>query len=765
VAGVLSRAPRIGLVFASPTLEKGCGMTSIRRGLLCVALLGALGLFGASPVLAATHIWTGPAGGAWSSPANWNGGVPTTGESGGTIVQFGSNTSSSMDIGGLVVDQIHFTGTGNTIDGTTILGIDGSTLVENLVSDGASNTLDTSLPIALSGANSEVVSAGGTLSIDGAVTGPAGLVFISTGGGFSMSAGNTGDSYTGSTYVESGVLHMASANGVVISGSSLSIGTSGSAAQLVDDQSSDISSSTAITIGSAGTLNLGSEIESAQSLQVDGGTLLGGALNLSGGVTMTGGSIALGTGVGHLTATSLSMTGGSISGSAATFDLMAPGSVTATSSATGPATISTHLVLATSPTITVSPGSAPAFRVTGPISQSGGTQGVTKLGAGTMLTSGTNTYSGTTTINAGTLEADGSQPGAVNVSLNGTLTGSGTVGPATVAGVLAPVAPGMNTGSLDLLSTARLDQTISSPSSVPSVLVTGSVSIDPSAALNVVVSPGIPMPHGSTLTLIGNDAADPISGPFANVANGSVITTPDGVPLTVNYAGGDGNDLTLTAGNVPPQAGAVSAGPNPATAGQPVAFSVAATDANHDPLITTWNFGDGTPAGNGSTVSHTYAVPGHYTVVATVSDGLAQTQSTAVVTVNPGGGGSSHGSGSGSGNPPSATTVATATAFGGTFRLAVPRACVRKGTTFNVSFSAKKQRNAKGAVLQKVTKVVFAVAGGIAKSVRSAPFSTHLTVPAKARSGATVNVTSTASLALRGGRHRTKRLSAPLTVC
>src|SRR5260370_1811836 len=64
----------------------------------------------------ATHIWVGPVvGGLWSTAANWNGGAPTSGEAGGTIVQFNGGIDSFDDIVGLVVNQIHFTADANTI--------------------------------------------------------------------------------------------------------------------------------------------------------------------------------------------------------------------------------------------------------------------------------------------------------------------------------------------------------------------------------------------------------------------------------------------------------------------------------------------------------------------------------------------------------------------------------------------------------------------------------------------------------------------------
>lgn len=197
-------------------------MTPINRCMASVAGVLALALCGAAPALGATHTWIGPSGGAWSTAANWSGASkPTSGESGGTIVQFGSGTTSTMDIAGLVVDQIHFTGASNTINGSTPLTISGSALVQNVVSEATGNTLSSSLHVTLSGAPVEEASSAGMLTVAGPISGATGLVFAGTGGEFALTGENA---YTGATTITAGTLHIGTPAGLVIAGSSLRIG-------------------------------------------------------------------------------------------------------------------------------------------------------------------------------------------------------------------------------------------------------------------------------------------------------------------------------------------------------------------------------------------------------------------------------------------------------------------------------------------------------------------------------------------------------------
>ncbi|ARP87030.1 autotransporter domain-containing protein [Bordetella genomosp. 9] len=72
-----------------------------------------------------------------------------------------------------------------------------------------------------------------------------------------------------------------------------------------------------------------------------------------------------------------------------------------------------------------------------------GRGGLTKRGAGTLLLTGANRYTGPTVVRGGTLAVEGSIASSrLTVERGGTLSGAGTVGPADVAGIVAPGNPG-----------------------------------------------------------------------------------------------------------------------------------------------------------------------------------------------------------------------------------------------------------------------------------------------------------------------------------
>ena len=69
--------------------------------------------------------------------------------------------------------------------------------------------------------------------------------------------------------------------------------------------------------------------------------------------------------------------------------------------------------------------------------------------------------------------------------------------------------------------------------------------INPSNFVAQIDNPYFPLTPGTVFTAISNTSANPISGTFSNLADGSVFTA-NGNNFEASYEGGDGNDLTLT---------------------------------------------------------------------------------------------------------------------------------------------------------------------------------------------------------------------------
>jgi autotransporter-associated beta strand protein len=762
--------------------------------------LALLFVLNAAPALASTHTWTGAVNQSWSVAGNWTGGAPTSGELGGTVVSFPAGSTSTMDVRGLVVDQINFTGSGSTIGGSTPLGIDGAQFITDVNDANGGNTI--AVGLTLTGATSVQTSVStGQLTISGVIAGSSGLTKTGPGTLFLHETGNT---YTGVTDVQEGLVTLTASVDVSIPGP-LVIGTGagGPGSATVRDLTfgNDIAATSNVTVNSDGVLDLstGATAEHVAGLTVNGGSVTLGAisLTLTGPLAMTGGAISGSSGAlrlgGDVTATSsaagpatisapialdgartFTVTQGAqtpdlavsnvvsdgtapaslskagtgtlaISGSASNtytggttvqagtvtlnqtlgvsipgavtiggggapggatlrelqssdlsatanvtvnpsgvFDLnghsdviaaltvnggsvllaspgsllsIAPagsvtmaggtiagpgghlfllnGGLTATSSAQGPATISAPTVLTgtgpggLNPTFTVTAGSAPELVLSGAISEGGGAHGLIKAGAGTLESTGAETYTGTTAIAGGTFAADGQIPAPIAVAPQGTLTGHGILGPVTVAGTLTPQV-GLRTGPLSFSAGGSFDFAIPStdPSTMPTVTSSGPVAIDPAAVLAFTAAPGLTVAGGAIFPAITNTGAGTTTGAFG----GGPFKTPDGVPVTANDAGGDGNDLVLTAANVAPVAGSISATPAAAHPGQAVAFKVSPSDANRDKLTTTWSFGDGT-SGAGPSASHAYRRAGTYRVVATISDGAAKVRASRQIAI------------------------------------------------------------------------------------------------------------------------------------
>jgi fibronectin-binding autotransporter adhesin len=194
--------------------------------------------------------------------------------------------------------------------------------------------------------------------------------------------------------------------------------------------------------------------------------------------------------------------------------------------------------------------------------------GLTKLGSGALVLSGTNSYTGATTVKAGSLfvnntSGSGTGIGTVTVNSGATLGGNGTISGAVAVGSGGTLSPGamgagstavLHTGALSFSSGANFTLDLNNTtvgSGYDQVSVTGTVNITGS---NLVLNLGAGLSLGDKFYIVANDGTDSIIGTFSQ---GTTITVGNDTFL-INYAdnfdgGSVANDISLTLTAIVPE--------------------------------------------------------------------------------------------------------------------------------------------------------------------------------------------------------------------
>jgi fibronectin-binding autotransporter adhesin len=215
------------------------------------------------------------------------GGVPTAGEVAPVTLNFPANSGSLTpldDISGLVVDGITFDGGGYNLQGNGVAKLTfrrvpvGSLSILCTNSAALSDEIDATLPLVFNA--TAIVKADNILNLDSTLSGVGGL---STQGDIWL-RGITANTYTFTTTVTSGTLHLAKTAGLSCFAGALTA-DGGTVRNEAGEQAPN---SSTVTLKNGGTWETNSYAESFGPLHFDGGTLQGGpGVSLLGDITST----------------------------------------------------------------------------------------------------------------------------------------------------------------------------------------------------------------------------------------------------------------------------------------------------------------------------------------------------------------------------------------------------------------------------------------------------------------------------------------------
>jgi hypothetical protein len=266
-----------------------------------------------------------------------------------------------------------------------------------------------------------------------------------------------------------------------------------------------------------------------------------------------------------------------------------------------------------------------------------------KTGTGTLRGGFTFAFPAALTIRDGGVIAHGNSAVTAVVLDGGTIGGDGTVG--TITGGNGGVSPGpavalmmatprsvtgigvstLSSGNVSLGAGTTVTIEINGAASADRLNVTGTVNLG-GATLSTSLGYA-PAAGSTTFTIITNDGVDAVVGTFAGLAEGATFAL-GGRTVQVSYAGGTGNDVTLT---ILPSA-AVTLTVSPAalpamTVGTAVAQTITAAPgtAPYTFAVTAGALPAGLALSTGGALTGTPTAAGAYNVTVTATDAAANT--------------------------------------------------------------------------------------------------------------------------------------------
>ena len=223
------------------------------------------------------------------------------------------------------------------------------------------------------------------------------------------------------------------------------------------------------------------------------------------------------------------------------------------------------------PTLTIGNNNV-ASTFSGVIKNTAGSLAITKIGTGTLMLSGANTYSGPTTLSAGTLLITNTCAGPGTITCNGgTLGGTGTVAGVVKVNSGATISPGVGgiatftiNNNLTLSSGSTYSVDIGD-STCDKINVFGVDTFNNATLkLNLTKAPLA----GKTFDILDQSGSAPITGTFNGIPEGDTITGMFNITpyiFVVSYRGGtNNNDVVLT----------LASGPSIATQPTPISQAV-----------------------------------------------------------------------------------------------------------------------------------------------------------------------------------------------